>query len=275
MSNDDEDAPWRVKGVKGIVPPGRRFSSHETAPSAPWRATGVRGVQIQKQEAPEDSTSRRWALARSSKPKRPQKKSSALSSPQRKTPTQKKESAQTEDSALKIILDEVAEFFRNFGGSPKAEMSLSEVITQSQAPYEIIVAFTGLSTLVGQDYEKREQYAFALERGARAFFNMAMRLDDTMKAPRGLMPHKLDALFYDLPATAFQLPGAFVADTFSKLSELLVNDVEYDHELYKAVRSLHEKYIEGQSYGDEPLNSIFPFERPSWAPEEDDDFNRT
>ena len=167
------------------------------------------------------------------------------------------------------MLDEVAAFFRNFGGSDKAEVSLSEVITQSQAPYEIIVAFTGLSTLVGQDYDKREIYAFALERGARAYFNLAMRLDETIKAPRGLMPHKLDALFYDLPATAFQLPGAFIADTFGKLSELLVDDVDYNHELFKAVRAFYEKYIDGQSYGDEPLSSIFPFERPRWAPEDD------
>ncbi|MEE2902048.1 MAG: hypothetical protein VYC39_06940 [Myxococcota bacterium] len=271
MTENDDDAPWRAKGVRGVTPPGRRFSREDGGRSAPWQATGVRGVQIQKPESSEQPPSRRWAMAHASRPERPKRKHLSGGPAQKKEPPRKKETSQQDETSLKMILDEVAEFFRKFGGSHKAEVSLSEVITQSQAPYEIIVAFTGLSTLVGQDYEKRELYTFALERGARAYFNLAMRLDDALKAPRGLMPHKLDALFYDLPATAFQLPGAFVADTFGKLSELLVDDVDYNHELFTAVRSLYEKHIEGKSYGDEALTSIFPFAHPNWAPEKEND----
>ena len=272
LTDNDDDAPWRAKGVRGVTPPGRRFSNQDRGRTAPWQATGVRGVQIQQPESSEEPSSRRWTMAHASRPERPKKKHLAGAPARKKKELpRKKETAQLDETTLKNILDEVAEFFRRFGGSHKAEVSLSEVITQSQAPYEIIVAFTGLSTLVGQDYEKRELYTFALERGARAYFNLAMRLDDTLKAPRGLMPHKLDALFYDLPATAFQLPGAFVADTFGKLSELLVDDVDYNHELFTAICSLYEKHIEGKSYGDEALSSIFPFTRPDWAPENEDD----
>ena len=275
MTDNDDDVPWRAKGVRGVTPPGRRFSTQDRGPRAPWQATGVRGVQIKKPESSEQVSSRRWTMAHASKSERPKRKHLSGGPAHKKEPARKKDSARLNENSLKNILDEVADFFRKFGGSHKAEVSLSEVITQSQAPYEIIVAFTGLSTLVGQDYEKRELYTFALERGARAYFNLAMRLDDTIKAPRGLMPHKLDALFFDLPATAFQLPGAFVADTFGRLSELLVDDVDYNHELFTAVRSLYEKHIEGKSYGDEDLNSIFPFIHPNWAPEIEDDSTQT
>ena len=68
-------------------------------------------------------------------PERPKKHLAGGPARKKKEPPRKKETAQLDETTLKNILDEVAEFFRRFGGSHKAEVSLSEVITQSQAPY--------------------------------------------------------------------------------------------------------------------------------------------
>ena len=147
-------------------------------------------------------------------------------------------------------------------------VSLSELIGQSHAPYEIIVGFTILSTVVGQDSELRSTYAWALERGARAYFNLAMRLDDTVKPPRGLLPQRLDPIFYDLPATAFQIPYAFATNAYLKLIELLVGEPEYNRALIKFGEKLYAEYIQGHRYGNEPLSTLFPWDRPQWAPED-------
>ena len=261
MSKDDEAPPWAATGVKGIVPPGRKLSATDKR-TAPWRSTGVRGVELSNR-SDVSADQERWKIDRAGKKRR--------APPARKPqPPPKPGVGQIEpqaQSGLKIFLDEIAEFFRGNLPPEECTVSLSELIGQSHAPYEIIMGFTVLSTVVGQDGELRDTYAGALERGARAYFNLAMRLDDSIKPPRGLLPQRLDPIFYDLPATAFQLPYAFGTDAYLKTMELLVGEPQYNRLLVELGEKLYARHIEGQRYGDENLSTLFPWERPKWAPE--------
>ena len=123
-----------------------------------------------------------------------------------------------------------------------------------------------LSALIAGDTEQRNRYARPLERGARAFFNLAMRLDSSVKPPRGLAPQRLDPIFYDVPKTAYQVPYAFATDAFVRILELLRGDLRHDRLLVGLARDLYQRFIASRSYGDRALSAMFPWQEPAWAP---------
>jgi len=254
MADEDKPPPWHANGVKGVVPPGRKLGKKSPAKAAaPWRATGVRGIRLDENRD-EDEALDQWRMKRSAF-----KKPSQAKEPTRSKAPSKPKETKTEKPGpnLKLFLDEIAAFFREHPPEQKSHEMLAELIGQSHAPYEITLGFTVLSALVGQDTEQRNKYAWALERGARAFFNLAMRLDKTVKAPRGLAPQRLDPLFYDLPATAFQIPYAFATDAFLRIIELVQGEHAHNQAVNRFGKELYEKHIQGHRYGDQSLAELF------------------
>ena len=95
-----EDAPWRTSGVKGVVPPGRRFETEKKGLA--WSASGVKGVTPPGKIEAGGGADGRWAIDRSSKAKRVAlPKSKAAPEPKSKEPTD-----------LKTWLDQLAEFIK-------------------------------------------------------------------------------------------------------------------------------------------------------------------
>jgi hypothetical protein len=264
MSDDEEVPPWRATGVKGIVPPGRKLPDQANA-DAPWRATGVGGIRVTDNQASAPAQDR-WKMNRGAKT-RPRPVATRAQKP--KSAPQNPSGAKDSSPSIKDFLDDIAAFIREHPPAPECSESLAELIRQSQAPYEIIIGFTILSTVVGQDSEMRNKYAWVLERGARAYFNLAMRLDKTIKPPRGLVPQRLDPLFYDLPATAFQIPFAFGTDSFLRIIDLLQRDVPYNRILIEHAQKLYDTHIQPHHYGDQSLTELFSWQAPDWAPKSD------
>jgi hypothetical protein len=266
----DDDRPWAATGVRGITPPGRRLSKDEKRPLR-WSASGVRGVTPPGKLEPGKGPATDWTMKRAgAAPTRP-KPGAKAGGPQ---PGERVNAGFVPDvlaggddpKSFKVFLDELAAFFRDHKPDEAAMVHLAELIGQSHAPYEIIVGFTVLSALVGADKQLRSRYSWALERGAKAFYNLAMRLDPRVKPPRGLSPQRLDPIFYDLPATAYQIPYAFATDAFVRILDLVRGDIAHDRKLVAFARDLHARFVGRRSFGDKPLADLFPFDEPPWAP---------
>lgn len=274
MGNDDERPPWYSPGVDGIVPPGRRLGKPGDKRHAKWAAAGVNGVVPPGNQKPGDGPGARWVMGKEkSKPKGKPIPRTASGSVDQGRPTAgfiPNVFADSDDPRnLKAFLDEIAAYFREHRPDDSALVHLSELIGQSHAPYEIIVAFTVLSTLIGPDTDLRNRYSWALERGAKAFYNLAMRLDNRVRPPRGLAPQRMDPLFYDLPPTAYKVPFAFATEAFLRMLELMRGDIGHDRAMMRFARDLYLRFVEQRSFGDKPLADMFPWEEPPWAPEDD------
>ncbi|MBI2375235.1 MAG: hypothetical protein HYV07_14660 [Deltaproteobacteria bacterium] len=267
----DDEAPWRRGGeVKGIVPPGRRLAD-DSRPNA-WSASGVRGVRPPGTLAPGEGAATRWILEAEKRKDKKQKvqKAARAAAPPKKSAKDPKSPA--EPKTLKDFLDQLADHSRET--LPKDPAMISELLSfvgQSSRPFEIIVAFAVGSALIGGDQKLRSEHQWSLERGAKAFFNLAKRLDRSVRAPRGLVPETLDPLFYDLPDIALELPFAYLTYAFLALLDVLRVDRPRDRRLLRFAKSLHSRFIEGRRYGDRTLESMFPWELPEWAPEDDDE----
>lgn len=299
-SGDDARSPWLVgvTGVKGVVPPGRRLSPPAERRERKWSASGVRGVTPPGKQKPGEGPAAESAeKAERRRALRDKENKHALEAA-RATPRALAAgrgrapaalSRETVDPGrpmagfkpdpfvglrdpddLKGFLEQLSEFTKTITPSEHAGESLAELIMQSHAPYEVAVAFTLLSVIVGKSTQLRRKHTAPLERGAKTFFNLAMRLNPNVKAPRGLVPETMDAIFYDLPATAYQAPYAFATDAFARMVSLLRNDVDTDRELIRFTLELRNRFIEQRSLGDKPLGALFPFELPDWAPEQDE-----
>jgi hypothetical protein len=293
--DDGAPSPWLkgVSGVKGVTPPGRRLSPPTERRSTKWSASGVRGVtppgklaigrapgerlaeQTEKKRALREKAQRRaYEEAKAARPGQAQKSKA--------TPRKRAESAadlgrpvagarpepfrDVKDPVdLKGFLDEIAEFFKKNEMTDHAAESLGELIQQSRAPYEITVAFTILSVIVGRSVSARRRHTASLERGAKTYFNLARRLDPNVKPPRGLVPETMDPIFFDLPDTAMLIPYAFGTAAFVRMLDLLRKDEPTDEALAEVAHRMYARYIEKRSLGDESLERMFPWEPPDWA----------
>ncbi|MCA9552513.1 MAG: hypothetical protein KC933_20945 [Myxococcales bacterium] len=287
MSKDDDDrSPWLrgVAGVRGVVPPGRRLSK-DKRPSR-WSASGVKGVVPPGNQKPGEGPVAEWLKDKGKAKRQAEKLNARALEAEKKAAERGKPSEGVEfdpmrpmagfvpevfadigdPGDLKVFLQTINDFLTENRPDPTVAIHFNQVVNQSHAPFEIVVGFTVLSVLVGRSSELRRRFALSLERGAKAFFNLAGRLRTDVKPPRGLVPETVDAIFYDLPATAYQVPYAFATDAFVRLLELLRkdDDPEYDATLLEFARGLRERFIEGRSFGDTPLVRMFPDEVPEW-----------
>ena len=288
-------SPWLagVSGVSGIVPPGRRLSSPTERRATRWSASGVRGVTPPGSQAPGEGPSAEWAKREADK------KAKLLKQNQRVLDAKKKEAPKVKKPAapdaaedafdpmrpmagfvpdafadvrdpenLTAFLKAISDFLAEHRANPECAEHFAQIITQSHAPYEILVGFTVLTALIGKSQPLRRRYGIPLERGAKVFYNLAQRLDPEVKVPRGLVPETVDALFYDLPATAYELPYAFATDAFLRMVDLLRlhADEEYEELVAELAFSLHRRFIETRAFGDRGLSELFPWEPPEWMP---------
>jgi hypothetical protein len=259
--------------VKGVTPRGRRLDAAGSPRAARWSASGVQGVTPPGSVKPGDGPATQWLNRRKQTKKRPPRRADPGAAPGSGRPTvgfvPDVLAGADDPQGMRAFLEEIAGFFREHRPDDSAAAHLAELIGQSHAPYEIVVAFTVLSALLAGDTAQRNRLSRPLERGARAFFNLAMRLDDTVKAPRGLAPQRLDPIFYDVPRTAYQVPYAFATDAFVRIIELLRGDLRHDRLLVRFARDLYQRFIASRSYGDRALSSMFPWQEPLWAPPDD------
>lgn len=274
----------RGTDVRGIVPPGRRFSEKEERRTTRWSASGVRGVTPPGNARPEDSPTSRWAeRGRLEKQRAHRANKKALEATKARPGEATAELDLTRPMAgfvpavfddlhdpdgIKAFLESVNETITTHRPPVPVAESFKELINQSRAPYELVVAFTILSAIIGKSTHLRRRYALALERGAKAFFNLARRLDPEVKVPRGLAPESLDTLFFDLPDIAMQVPFAYATDAFCRQIELLrEDDPTRDADLIRGAQALRKRFIERRAFGDRPLRDLFPWSVPEWAPE--------
>jgi hypothetical protein len=279
--DDDKasESPWQ-KGtnVKGVVPPGRRLDPKAKRKTS-WNASGVKGVTPPGTLRPEDSPTAEWAKQeakeRELKIKANQRalEKAKLEKPHQQEAMRPMEGfvpdvfADLKDpSDMKSFLRRINEFLEQKKPSSDLSEGFASLITQSRAPFEIVVAFTVLSALVGKSTQLRRRYGVALERGAKVYFNLIGRLEKNVQVPRGLVPETVNALFYDLPQAAYQIPYAYATHAFLRMMELLRDGAnrETDRALLELGDELHAKFIAGRSLGDQALARMFPFERPEW-----------
>lgn len=292
-----ERAPWLkgVSGVEGITPPGRRLSPPTEKRPTRWSASGVKGIRPPGNLAPGEGPASEHADALEKKRRLREKANKrALDESTRKQAPKGARAAkasQPPDSGrptagfqpnpftghsdppdIKTYLELIAELTKKLEPSEACGGHLAELILQSHAPFEIIVAFTILSVIVGKSTQLRRKHAQPLERGAKTFYNLAIRMDTTktVKAPRGLIPETMDAIFWDLPKTAYQMPFAFATDAFCRMLELLQSERPKDAELIRFALELRARFIEGRSLADKSLAALFPWDTPDWAPDLDD-----
>lgn len=247
------EAPWRERTpIKGVVPPGRKLSNEPRA--RVWHGSGVEGITP-------PGTMEAKPAKKSPKPAGP--KRGARQKGDGKT-------AKKPSSSLPLqgLLDRLADYVReNVEATHEVLRDLSREMLQTHAPFEIVVGFTLLSALIGTDETRRRDHHLILERGAKAFYNLARRLDPKVRPPRGLVPQTLDPLFFDVPDLAYQLPEPFVVRAFCGLLDLLRSDPEHDRRLIAFTNELRKEYVLGRRYGDQPLERMFPWREPDWAPE--------
>lgn len=299
-----------VTGVTGIVPPGRRLSPITERRATKWSASGVSGVRPPGKQKPGEGPAAETAaklerklVLRDKAARKAMDQAKAAAKPSvgakpsagpkppaalgrgggAKTPAAFRDPGRPsagfvpdafaslrDPDDLKAYLELISEFFKGTPPGAHAGDNLAELILQSHAPYELVVAFTVLSSIVGKNASLRKRHTAPLERGAKAFFNLARRLNPNVKAPRGLVPETLDAIFYDLPQTAHQVPYAFATDALCRLLDLVrAGDEDSDLELIHFVEGLRTRFIDERSLGDQPLSRMFPWQLPEWAPEEE------
>jgi len=278
--DDDDTPPWRqgVSGVRGVTPPGRRLPDKSHRPNA-WSASGVQGVTPPGHAVPGQNTAANRAAThrklqadlRTRRRQRPEK----ASDPNPSAPVRPAAGfmpdifADIQDPPdLQDFLRLLSEFLDEHPPAEDALDDIEKLIAQSHAPFEIVVGFTMMSALVGKDEALREDFGESLERGAHAFFNLARRLNPHIRIPPGLSPQSVDALFYDLPDLALQVPFAFATDAFVRLMRLLRDpaDEVYDELLLAFAVRLRRRFIDTRSFGDQPLTRLFPWAVPDWAP---------
>ncbi len=274
------DSPWQ-KGtrVKGVVPPGRRLS--DAPRKTRWSASGVSGVTPPGTLGPDEGPSADWA-AKVEKERADKVKANRRALDRAKA---KPGNASEVDpmrpiggfapdvfadlhdpSDMKTFLRKINELLEQLKPTSERAEGLASLITQSRAPFEIVVGFTILSAVIGKSTQLRRRHAFALERGAKTFFNLLGRLERDVQVPRGLVPETVDALFYDLPQAAYQIPYAYATDAFVRMIELLRDhDEDTDRALIGHAQTLYQSFIASRSLGDHPLTKMFPFELPEWA----------
>lgn len=293
--DDGRRSPWLegASGVTGVVPRGRRLSPPSERRDRRWSASGVAGVTPpgrqkpgtgpasesaelteRKRAAREKAARRALADARSSRGKAKGSRRAEARAPDLGRPSFGFVPDAFRDGRdptdLKGFLEEVTQFVKDLGPEEAIAESFAQVVLQSHAPHEIVVAFTILSTIIGKSTPLRRRYTAALERGAKTFFNLATRLDKTVKAPRGLVPETMDAIFYDLPRSAYQVPYAFLTDAFCRMADLFRGERDVDRPLFEFVMDLRRRFIECRSLGDKPLEDLFPWSEPDgWCPEEE------
>lgn len=273
-SNEPKTA-WSARGVSGIVPPGRRLTPPGEKRRARWSGSGINGIAPPGNQKPGEGPAAAWAIAKdkgvrpSTMTKRPAKGEELR--PNRPTAgfLPDLSAADGDPKDWKSFLDIFAEHFKAAPIDSDNAEQLAQLIGQSHAPFEIMIGFTILSAFVGQDGERRRANQWALERGAKVFFNMSKRLDPSVRPPRGLVPRSVDPLFYSLPQAAFQIPYAYAVDAFGRVLELCRGDTNYDRKLLRFFRELRARFIERRSYGDREIAALFPWEEPSWAPHDE------
>jgi hypothetical protein len=298
------DAPWRVAGIEGIVPPGRRLSPESENRPLAWSASGVRGVVPPGKLAPGTGPATEWTLkkagvdarGRPTKPSRPGARagdaaaqgsggSRAAGRARRGAPAAPPppieagrptagylpdpNAGSADPRSLKLLLDEIAAFFDSRPILAERRDELDLMIRQSHAPYEVAVGFALLAS-VCQEPEPKGRHARALQRGAQTYYNLAMRLDPELSPPRGLNPRAVDALFFDMPDSYRELPYSATAHAFLGLLELLRGDRVHDRDLLRFARKLERRFITGRSYGDQAVSTLLPWTEPAWAPEDDE-----
>jgi hypothetical protein len=252
---EGHEGPWRhqAPGVKGVASPGRRLS--DDARERVWHATGVKGIKPPGTQEVGKGAAADWVNRKSKKPTPPARKNKA-------------DKAQGAEPKLKEFLDRMADFIVEHRPEEAAMLDLSRDMHQTHAPFEIIVGFTLLSALVGDDESRRRQFHLALERGAKAYYNLARRLDKSVRPPRGLVPQTLDPLFYDLPDMAYQMPLPFSTHAFCGLLDFLRGGPEQDRALIAFANTLRSETVEGKRFGDQTLEQMFPWDLPDWAPDD-------
>jgi hypothetical protein len=284
---------WRVgvKGVEGVTPPGRRLDQGgERRPTA-WSASGVKGVTPPGKLGPAEGPAAAWALRKDGGRASAEKANRRLLEQRRQatarsSPRPDAREAAGEHDPMRPVAGflpdpfgdvgdptDVRGFLQSLGdflaAHPPGEGALEDLagaVLQGRAPYDVAVAFTLLNALVGKSEGLRRKHGPVLERGAKVFFNLASRLKADVKVPRGLVPETTDALFYDLPATGYQLPYAFATLALLRLLERLrrPDDPDHDRALGRFARDLYERFVGARALGDRPLSLMFPWEPPGW-----------
>lgn len=264
-ASSDGRSPW-LKGtdVEGVIPPGRRLGDAHQKRTSRWSAAGVHGVTPPGR--PADSPASRWSSGQGKRSKTRSKQApppDVMASRGRHAFTSAIFDDAHDPDDLAAFLEELSRFVGERRPRPELAESFRDLIIQSRAPYEIVVAFTILSSIVGSNAALRRRYALALERGAKAFYNLAYRLNKSVSLPRGLAPETLDPLFFDLPELSYEVPYAYAVDAFCQQIELLREEGEgskRDQALVAEARRLRARFIERRTYGDRPLRDLFPWD---------------
>lgn len=295
--DDDRKSPWLrgVPGVKGVVPPGRRLGDPQQRRRNGWSASGVKGVVPPGNLSPGEGPSADWAKRRADKHKLAAKQNQRALDQSKRAAARAEAAKQAvltrpnvefdpmrpmagfqpdvfadtgDPGDLKAFLQSINQFLADNRPAALAAEDFNQLVNQSHAPFEIVVGFTVLSVLVGRSAELRRRFSMSLERGAKVFFNLAGRLDGNVRPPRGLVPETVDAIFYDLPGTAYEMPYAF--GTAALLEQLILlrkpDDEDYDRCLLEFGVDMRRRFIEGRAFGDQPLDELFPWELPEWTP---------
>ncbi|MCC7384651.1 MAG: hypothetical protein IT384_22575 [Deltaproteobacteria bacterium] len=259
-------APWSARNVRGVTPPGRRVSPEGTPRRARWSASGVEGVAAPGTQEPGEGAVAEW-LGRKTKPKKRRGRKGEAVGPGRPTAgfVPSPDAGADDPANLKIYVDQIIDFFRAHPPDDATSLQLGQLIAQSHAPFEILIGFAVLTAYAGNDNARRRKHQWALERGAKVFYNLSKRLDPSVRPPRGLVPRTVDPLFYDLPRTALQIPYAYATDAFLRVLELLRIDHNYDRRLIAFARELRARDHEARTFGDRALVALFPWEEPAWA----------
>ena len=266
--------PWRkgVGGVTGVTPPGRRLSPTTEPRPTKWSASGVSGVTPPGRADPHPSQAvaakaNLHALKRRQKSIDADAKATAARPQAGFLPDIFADLRDPPD--LRDFLKLLSDFLDEHPPRAEALDDIDHLITQSRAPFQLIVGFTVMSALVGRDEDLRMEFQSALERSAQAFFNLARRLNPRIRVPKGVIPEMVDALFFDLPDLSLRVPFAFATDAFMGILPLLrdEDDPAYDERLLTFSVTLRRRFIDARSFGDQPLHALFPWTPPEWAPE--------
>ena len=251
---DPFESPWlRGTGVRPTVSPGRRLDTSDRRINR-WSASGVRGVvppgaaSIERQKT---------SLRRRSSPPKTSPRPVAGFQPD-------VFNDRLDPDDLGAFLGALNRFIRSHKPQLERAENFRELIVQSQAPFEIVVGFTILSSIVGSNPDLRRRFATALERGAKVFFNLAKRLHPkSTTVPEDLAPESVDAIFHDLPDLALEIPFAFAVQAFCEQLELLAEgDQERDRQLLLEAKDLRSRFIERRAYGDRALRDMFLWSAP-------------
>jgi len=158
--------PWTARGVAGVVPPGRRLGEAGEKRRATWSASGVAGITPPGNQKPGEGPAARWAIAKS-KGESPTKlavpkkgKGEPSLAPARPTAgfVPDLRAAEGDPKDLKTFLDLFAEAHSKIALDAETASQLAQLVGQSHAPFEIMVAFTWLSAWVGSDGARRKEY---------------------------------------------------------------------------------------------------------------------